>query len=70
MSEDVPGVAQKIITLRTIWAGADVFRIVAARPRTLMQPLQSIIANAQQVGLVWDSCATLHCAAVSHGGRP
>lgn len=49
LSEDVQGAANKLIILKTQFPTADVFSIMAKRPKTLLQTEQRIEENAQQV---------------------
>lgn len=50
LSEDVQGAANKLIILKTMFPTADVFSIMATRPKTLLQSEQRIEENAKQVG--------------------
>jgi hypothetical protein len=50
LSEDVPGAANKLIALKSQFPKADVFSIMASRPKTLLQPEAVLVDNAQKVG--------------------
>jgi hypothetical protein len=45
----VNSAANKLILLKTAFPSADVFSIIASRPKTLLQSEERITANAQQV---------------------
>lgn len=49
LSEDVPGAANKLIALKSEFPKADVFSIMASRPKTLLQPEEKLVGNAQKV---------------------
>eukprot|EP00878_Enallax_costatus_P002408 GHUV01002584.1.p1 GENE.GHUV01002584.1~~GHUV01002584.1.p1 ORF type:complete len:273 (+),score=66.45 GHUV01002584.1:493-1311(+) len=49
LSEDVQGAANKLIILKSEFPTADVFSIMATRPKTLLQSEQQIEENAKQV---------------------
>jgi hypothetical protein len=49
LSEDVNGAANKLILLKTAFPTADVFSIIASRPKTLLQSEERIAGDAQQV---------------------
>lgn len=55
LSEDVPGAANKLIALKSEFPKADVFSIMASRPKTLLQPEEKLVGNAQKVG-PWYPC--------------
>lgn len=50
LSEDVNGAANKLIALKAEFPKADVFAIMASRPKTLLQSEQTLLDNAKQVG--------------------
>lgn len=49
VAEDVGAAANKLILLRTLYPGVDVFAMVAARPRTLLMSDAVLSENATQV---------------------
>lgn len=49
MGEDVNAMANKLVLLKTYYPQADIFRIVAQRPKTLMQSDAVIKDNAEKV---------------------
>jgi len=49
LAEDVNAIAQKLIALKTYYPTADMFKIVAQRPRLLLQKESQIVENAERV---------------------
>lgn len=49
LSEDVNGAANKLIVLKSEFPKADVFSIMASRPKTLLQPEELLLDNAKKV---------------------
>jgi hypothetical protein len=49
LSEDVNGAANKLIALKSEFPKADVFSIMASRPKTLLQSEETLLANAKKV---------------------
>lgn len=49
LSEDVNGAANKLIVLKSEFPKADVFSIMASRPKTLLQPEEVLLDNAKKV---------------------
>lgn len=49
MSEDVNGAANKLIALKSEFPKADVFSIMASRPKTLLQSEATLLENAKKV---------------------
>lgn len=49
LSEDVNSAANKLILLKTAFPSADVFSVIASRPKTLLQSEDRIASDAQQV---------------------
>jgi hypothetical protein len=50
LSEDVNAAANKLIALKSEFPKADVFSIMASRPKTLLQSEETLLANAKKVG--------------------
>ncbi len=49
--DDVPGVANKLIVLKTQYPRADVFRIVSKLPKLMLRSTAQIEADAMQVSM-------------------
>lgn len=49
LARDVNSVAAKLITLKSCYPNADVFKIAAARPRLLLQSDQELVEGASKV---------------------
>lgn len=65
LSEDVSGAANKLIILKTMFPKADVFSIMATRPKTLLQSEERITESARQVSRGPSVCSSwLTCASV------
>lgn len=67
LSEDVNGAASKLISLKAEFPKADIFSIMAARPKTLLQSEATLLENARKVGVGW-KCVLLWCSSVVCGG--
>jgi hypothetical protein len=49
LSDDVNGAATKLIALKSEFPKADVFSLMASRPKTLLQTEQQLVDNAKKV---------------------
>lgn len=59
LSEDVPGAANKLIAIKSEFPKADVFSIMASRPKTLLQSEEKLVDNAKKV------CTSVGCSDLS-----
>lgn len=53
---DVNEVASKLVALKTIFPGANAFRIVSKMPKMLLKPTATVIEEAEQVHKALSSC--------------
>lgn len=70
LAGNVPAVANKLILLKTLFPDVDIFKVVALRPRTLLQTEASIRENAQKVLAVLEGPCTPPPGAASSAPLP
>jgi hypothetical protein len=63
VSSDVNAAAARLITLKTLYPSADVFKLVSARPRVLLYSEAELRADAAEVHALLAKCASV-CAVV------